>query len=340
MLRRFARLILILVLAGLAVGGFRYTYRNTSQNIALRALPLDGSNPDRRTVGALTFLGAWELGSDNEYFGGISALVALDDGRFVGISDAGTMIGFGLNGHGGTDRPFIAALPGAFGPNVNFRDRDSEGLAYDPATGRIWVSYEAHHAIRRFPPSLSRVDGFLPISGTANWWRNKGVEAIARLRDGRFVLLAEGGGEDVYPAFLYSGDPVEKGSTRVDFSYRPPSGYRPTDATPLPDGRLLVLNRRIGLPYGFSAKVGILDPATIMRGGTASAKTIATLASPLLVDNMEGITTTQENGRTIIWMISDDNFNIFQRTLLMKFALNVAPNKKPEADNAPGFDSL
>ena len=47
-------------------------------------------------MGDLVFLGAWELGSGNGDFGGISALAALPGGRFVGVSDAGTLIGFGL----------------------------------------------------------------------------------------------------------------------------------------------------------------------------------------------------------------------------------------------------
>jgi hypothetical protein len=66
---------------------------------------------------------------------------------------------------------------------------------------------------------------------------------------------------------------------------------------------------------------------------------LATLKSPLLVDNMEGLAITQENGRTVIWMISDNNFNIWQQTILMKFALT-EEIKKPEADAAPGFESL
>jgi hypothetical protein len=340
MLRRFSRLILILVLAALAVSGTRIIYKNTSQNIALRPLPLDASNPERRTVGALTFLGAWELGSNNQNFGGISGLLVLKDGRFLGVSDAGTLIGFGLTNDDKTDRPFIAALPGAFGKNIDFRDRDSEGLAYDPQSGRIWVSYEAKHAVRRFPPSMSRIDGLHKLPGTKAWYQNRGIEAITRLRDGRFILIAEDSEKGDRPAYLYSGDPVEKGTSRLEFRYRAPAGYKATDATQLPDGRVLVLNRRIAVPDGFSAKLAILDPATISAGKVVKVKTIATLKSPLLVDNMEGITISQEDGRTIVWMISDNNFNIFQRTLLMKFALNLAPKKKPEADNAPGFDSL
>lgn len=335
---RLGRLMVLGALAALAVGGTRTVHKNYSQDIALQPLLLDSSNPERTKVGALAFLGAWELQSDNENFGGISGIVALPDNRFLAVSDAGTMIGFGLL-DGKIDRTFIAALPGAFGPNIGYRERDSEGMAYDPGSGRIWVSYEQKHSIRRFPPSVSRVDGLLRLPGTQKWKRNQGIEAIARLADGRFVLLVEGSSGNTMQAMLYSGDPLEPGSKRTEFRYQPPAGYKPTDAAPLPDGRLLVLHRRVAIPNGFAAKIGIVDPPNISRNGVVAPIIIASLAPPLLIDNLEGITTTQENGQTTIWLVSDNNFNIFQRTLLMKFALNL-PNKKPEAVGAPGFDSL
>ena len=107
----------------------------------------------------------------------------------------------------------------------------------------------------------------------------------------------------------------------------------------MPDGRLLILNRRIGFPQGFSAKLAVLDPSEIQSGEVATPKVIASIAPPLLVDNMEGLAITQQNGRIIVWMVSDNNFTAFQRTILMKFALNL-PNKKPEAETAPGFETL
>jgi hypothetical protein len=36
---------------------------------------------------------------------------------------------------------------------------------------------------------------------------------------------------------------------------------------------------------------------------------------------MEALSVDSENGRTILWIASDDNFNPLQRTLLLKFAL-------------------
>ncbi len=345
MLSRLLRFALLSALTILSVGGVRTVYRNVSQNIAMKPLLLNADDPSQKTVGGLTFLGAWELGSGNNDFGGISALVALDNDRFIGVSDAGTLIGFGLTKDDRIDRPFIAAMPGAIGSDGSYEDRDSEGITYDPASKRFWVSYEGKHAIRRFTPSFARSDAIIRPEIMKRWGENSGAEAIVRLPDGRFVIFSEGmdmpGGS--YMGLLYSGDPVEPGSSHFTFAYRPPEGYKATDATMLPDGRLLVLNRRISFPDGFTAKLVVLDPASIVKDATVEGEVIATLEPPLLVDNMEGLAVTQKSGRNIIWMISDNNFNILQRTILMKFALDPKPaadTKKPEAETAPGFDSL
>ena len=342
---RLFRFALLFVLMAASVGGHRITYRSNSQNIALQPLSLDPDHPGSRRIGALTFLNAWELGSGNNDFGGISALTALPDGRFIGLSDAGTVIGFGLAGDDRTDRPFIAPLPTPINGKTKYLDRDTEGITYDPATGRFWISYEGRHAIRRFTPALARTDAKVTPAPMRKWRSNKGGETIVRMADGRFIVLSESfdilssGYNGAYMGLMFSGDPVEPGTQQFVFGYRPPTGYMPTDGTQLPDGRLLILNRSITFPKGFAAKLVVLDPAAIKKDVDVSGEVIVTLASPLLIDNMEGITTTQENGRTIIWMISDNNFNAWQRTILMKFALTKG-TKKPEAAPAPGFDSL
>jgi hypothetical protein len=343
---RLLRSLLLIALLVLSIGGLRYVRHNNSQYIALQPLPLDPQRPALKTVGGLTFLNAWQLNSDNSDFGGISALMALRDGRFIGLSDAGTLIGFGLTNNNRADHPFIAPLPGTTGPDIGYEDRDSEGIAHDPATGQFWISYEGKHAIRRFNPSFSRIDGKYTAREMLGWGSNSGAETIVRLPDGRFAVISEGMDmpDGSYMALMFSGDPVEPGSSYFAFGYRPPDGYKATDAAVLPNGMLLILNRRIAFPHGFSAKLTVVGPSEIARGQTVRGKLLATLASPLLVDNMEGLAITQENDRTIIWMISDNNFNAWQRTILMKFALtppkDAAPTKKPEAIAAPGFDSL
>ncbi len=346
MLSRLPRLLLLIALLVLSVGGLRYVHHNNSQNIALRRLPLDPERPMLKTVGVLTFLGAWQLNSQNSDFGGISSLIAVKDGRFIGLSDAGTLIGFGLTNDRRADHPFIAPLPGTQGPNIGYEERDSEGIAYDPASGMFWVSYEAKHAVRRFTPSFSRIDGKFTAREMYGWGSNSGAETIVRLPEGRFAIFSEGMDmpDGSYMALLFSGDPVEPGSSYFTFGYQPPAGYKATDAAMLPNGKLLVLNRRVAFPQGFLAKLTVVDPAKFAHGETVSGKVLATLKPPLLIDNMEGLAITQEAGQTIIWIISDNNFNIWQRTILMKFALPApktnSGNKKPEAIAAPGFDSL
>lgn len=341
MLSRYQRPFALLLLAILSVGGVRVIQINNSQNIALRPLDVDPAHPGPRRVGELIFTGAWELQSDNENFGGISGLTLLPDGRFIGVSDAGTLIGFGLSNNEQTDRPFIAPLPGAAGAEIHYKDRDSEGVTHDPQSGQFWVSYEAHHAIRRFSRSFSRISGEVRPPEMLDWPSNRGAEALIRLRDGRFITIAESVDDGIHQALLFSGDPVEKGSVTSRFTYRPPIGYRVTDVVQLPDGRLAVLHRSIGLPDGFAAKVGVLAISDIGKDKTAESRIIATLATPLLVDNLEGIAAQEKDGETYIWLISDNNFFVLQRTILMKFRLaEKADTKKPEAEPAPGFESL
>ena len=221
-------------------------------------------------------------------------------------------------------------LPKAQGPDISYKDRDSEGIAYDPDSGQYWVSFEQRHAIRRYSGSLGRQTGIMRPREMQDWPNNKGAESIIRLKDGRFLVIAESVDDRMHPALLFSGDPVERGTRITSFKFRPPTGYRVTDGVQLPDGRIAILNRSIGFPRGFSAKISLLNLPNISRDSTVSAKVIASLAAPLLIDNMEGIAVTREGQNTILWLISDNNFSIFQRTILMKFRLPHQPdNKRP-----------
>lgn len=338
MLKKLKRLALCILLAVLAVGGVRTIYPNYSQDISLRRLTLNPDNPAQRNVGALEFIAAWELRSRNEDFGGISALTALKDGRFVGVGDAGSLIGFGLDNDSRTTRPFIVPLPNSRGPGMSYKDRDSEGITYDPDSGEYWVSFENKHAIRRYAPSFARQTGIMRPREMQDWPKNKGAESIIRLKDGRFLVIAESVDDRMHAALLFSGDPVARGTRLTPFKFRPPTGYRVTDGVQLPDGRIAILNRSIGFPQGFSAKLSILNPQNISRDRVVSAPVIASLAPPLLVDNMEGIAVTHGAKDIFLWLISDNNFSIFQRTILMKFRLPRQPDsKKPVTLPAPGF---
>ncbi len=329
---------LLIALSALALGGPRQHRPNQDQAIAARPIVLDPANPARTELGQLQFLGAWVLSSDNDRFGGISGLVARPDNHFIGLGDGGTLIGFGLGRGGVLTDPFIRPLPYREKEEPDFEDRDSESVLLDPATGRYWVSFENHHALRRYDPGFRRVERVVRPEAMKRWPTNRGGEAMARMPGGRFLVFSEearapGGG---YQALLFAGEPASTVKP-VPFAYAPPAGFRVTDAKSLPDGRLLILHRRLAFPSGLSASIGIADPSDIKQGGLLRATELARLQSPLAVDNMEGLAVTREAGRTIAWIISDDNFNAFQRTLLMKFALPEVAGREAEG---PGFESF
>lgn len=350
------RTLFILLLCTIAMGslfGTRIIIPNRSQSVSAAAVPLNPDNPAQRTVGALTFIGAWHLKSDNSDFGGFSALGRLPDGRFLAISDAGWMAAFALTplakGAAVSDS-FIARLPGAegIGPDgkeLNYEDRDAESLTFDGERGRYWVGYENKNVIRRLDGGFVRVTAIAAPKKMADWPSNGGPEAMLRLSDGRFLVFAETAelADGSTEALLFQGDPTEKGTQIARLSYAAPEGYRVTDAAQLPDGDLLLLNRRIGVPKGFTAKLTRVPLSDVRAGAVLSGEVIASLAPPLTVDNMEGLLvergTVQGRDATLIWLISDDNYFGFQRTLLMQFALFEEDFEGEDKDAAPGFQS-
>ena len=291
-----------------------------------RALPLSSVDPARRRAGDLIYLGGWELKSDNPGFGGISALLASPSGDILGLSDSGILMGFHIGPGDGEGHPFIAPLP------IRPQDRDqpwwawdSESLTHDPATGRYWVGFELQQAICRYAPGFSRVEACRTWPEIFAWPKTGSIESLARLPDGRFLAIGEMGmtADGRHDTLLFAGDPAEKDTPApIHLRYTPPRGYRPTDAVALDDRRLLVLNRRLTLEQLFTATIAIVDlPERLEPGADLKARTLARLAPPLLADNFEGIAVTRDKGRPFIWVVSDDNHEFFQRTLLLKFGM-------------------
>lgn len=282
----------------------------------LAARPVDAP----RRVGALTLVGLLRLESGLPGFGGFSA-VALRRGRLTLLSDGGNWLRFGIAG-----RALIAARTGFLraGPGSGWAklDRDSESLAIDPANGRAWTAFETFNEVWRYDLGLRRAEARARPPAMRAWGRNRGAEAMVRLRDGRFVLLCEGGAKRRHwrEGLIFPGDPT-LGGTPQRFRFVPPEAYDVSDATELPDGDLLVLTRRFAWPFAFSAKLVRVPRGAIAAGRTARGRVIATLAGGAYAENWEGVTAVRERGRTILWMVSDSDLAVLQHTALAKFVL-------------------
>jgi hypothetical protein len=281
-------------------------------------VPLEEGAPDARRLGQLTFLGGWVLTSNDARFGGISAL-HVEAGAALALSDAGWRIQVPLPPAPGPVRAEIAMIEQGPGPEDDKENRDVESMAV--AGAALWVGYEQANAIWRYDRRDFAARGSAAPPAMAQWNGNRGAEAMVRLADGRFLVFDEGDGGDS-EALLFAGDPAEPGTPVLRLRYRPPAGYRITDAALLPDGRLALLHRRVGLFDGFTAKLTLARLPIAAEGALIAGEEAATFDGAVTRDNFEALSVTRENGRTILWIASDDNYNALQRTLLMKFALD------------------
>lgn len=285
-------------------------------------VPLDPGDPARRRLGRLTFMGGVSLTSRDPAFGGFSALHIVGD-RVTLLSDGGNIVRFRLTGDGAVAGVHFGDLPAGPGTGWRKRDRDSESLAVDPRTGAIWVGFERANAIWRFAPGFKRWEREVRPRAMRRWPANSGAESMARRRDGSFVVIAEGATRGPGRAALVFGrDPTLAPKPTTRFRYLPPAGFDPSDATELPDGRLLVLNRRWRPPLRFASALVVIERSAIRPGALVRGREIARLEAPLTHDNFEGVTATVERGRTIVWLVSDDNQTPFERSLLLKFRLD------------------
>ena len=276
-----------------------------------------------RRIGALTPVGALRLWSRDPAFGGFSAL-SIQDGVATALSDGGNYVRFTI-----ADRRLATRAAGSLpaGPDTGWakESRDTESLAIDRAEGRAWIGYERANAIWRYSADLSRVQAHVAPRAMRKWPVNGGPESMVRLLDGRFVVISEqsraNGRRSVREALIFGGDPTARAVTIDRFRYRPPTGYNPSDAAVLPNGDLLVLNRRFSRLRFYAVLVHIAV-ADIRPGVTIAGREIARWGPPLLGENPEGLAVTQERGRTMLWIVTDNDLAWYRPTLLIKFRLD------------------
>ncbi|WP_066800457.1 esterase-like activity of phytase family protein [Sphingomonas soli] len=296
--------------------------------ITATPVQLDSRDPAARRAGALTYLGGVHLRSPDRVFGGFSAMHVSGD-RFLLVSDSGNVVRFRLD----ADFRLSEAQFGdvAAGPGTGYlkKERDVESLAHDPATGRIWLGFERDNAIWRYDATLTRAERSVRPPAMRDWSPNGGAESMVRLRSGRFIVISETSrpkgplAQTGRIGLMFTGDPTEAPDRGFRFTYIPPPGFDPSDMAELPDGRLLVLNRHFSLRALFTAKLTLVDPRSIRPGAAVQGREIAHFAAPLLHDNFEALAVTQEAGATIVWIASDDNLQFWERSLLLKFRLEL-----------------
>lgn len=332
------RFLTILLAIVLALGAALPTSEAASFPIEVTQVPLNPLDAQQAGVGSLRYRGGLWLRAKDERFGGLSDLrVTADGSRVVMVSDCGYVLRASLvyDARGfltGVSDPQIEALRGPGERPLRPGEEDAECLAPD-ADGGFAVGFERLHRLWKYAAAdLSGAPVELPIPAElARAPGNLGAEAMTRLADGRLLLLSEGPPDSPSYSAAWAGQGTKWSEWRYRLVYDPVANrepFRPTSAATLPDGDVLVLERRYP-PVG--ARVRRLEGANLRDGGDLTGTEVARLELPLTVDNYEGIDVrTGSGGETLVYMLSDDNGcrkllrparPTSQRTLLLLFTL-------------------
>ena len=273
-------------------------------------------------AGPLRPLGGLELNRAAIGFGGFSGLHLDPALNLTVISDTGRWLRAPLLMQGerpvGLGPPVSGMLRDGSGEALRRgRTADAEALTRR-ADGSWLISFERWHRIRAFTALDAPGSFFEAPPGLETAPGNGGLEALATLADGRLLAIAEFQDDPVDPALrrAWLGGP---GAWR-SIAYRPAPGFAVTDAAGLPDGGALVLERRFALMEGgFSARLVHLPPAAL-AATPLSGQPLLHFPPDGPAENYEGIAVLRRGSALWLVLISDDNQNAFQRSLLLLYA--------------------
>ncbi|MFL6799365.1 MAG: esterase-like activity of phytase family protein [Xanthobacteraceae bacterium] len=306
----------------------------TATAIEVQAQPLsafDIRDPSRRSFGLLEFRGGLVLRSRFKHFGGISAIrVAADGMQFIGLSDKGWWlrgrIVYDGNRPSGVADAEMAPLLGADGrPLAAHGWYDSEAIAEDGGT--LYVAIERVHQIVRFNYAKDGLSARAqPIASPAalrSLPSNRGIEALVFVPKGlplagTLIAISERGLDrsgDLM-AFLIGG------RTPGTFAVKRSADFDVSDAALLPSGDLLILERKFSWTRGLNVRLRRIAVADIKRNALVDGSVLFEADLAYEIDNMEGLSVHRTaEGETVLTLISDDNFSMIQRTLLLQFTL-------------------
>ncbi len=305
--------------------------------VDVQAVPLNASDPEQSVAGPLRFRGGLWLRSADPRFGGLSDLrVDADGSHLLAVSDCGygfsaTLV-YDADGHLVDLRAArLVELTGLDGGPLVGRERDAESLVFD-ADGGLLIGFEGSPRLWRYarlPPFAGPPEprSLPPLEEGCSG--NRGLETLAALGDGRLFLACEASGARPDTAMAWVGHTESWRARSYPLTREGLTGpFSPTAAALLPDGDVVVLERRFP-PLGI--RLMRLTRTDLEGEGPLSPLQIVRLEPPLSLDNLEGLDARRDaSGATLLYLLSDDNGCAkppgvhaarLQRSLLLVFEL-------------------
>lgn len=288
---------------------------------------------DETRFGPLEFVGGLEMTSGSRDFGANSAFRFLKPGSdFIGVDDTGFWF-FGRIERDAAGRPSgiadftLQRMVNQVGnPILKKADGDAEGL--DVEGDIATVGFERNHRVLQFridPKDMRgpsrQLDFLVPRKELR---MNRGFETVTRgphdaSGDGPLVVVSENSLDE---AGNILGAIIE-GPDKGVFTVKRGGDYDITDGAFLPDGDLLILERKFSWSDGIRMRLRRLAASSIAKGSVADGPVLLEADMGYQIDNMEAMDVwTRADGATIVSLMSDDNHSILQRNLYLEFVLH------------------
>ncbi len=267
------------------------------------------------------FLQTYVWNERDEAFGGFSGIELSPDGReMIALSDR-TTLWRGEIRRDATDRILgvtvtsgPVALRSSTGETLSTRTGDSEGLAR-ARDGSVYVSFEGLARVAHYPTDggpaekLPRPDAFKKMQN------NSSLETLAIDAEGTLYTLPERSGLLTRPFPVWR---FRNGRWDQPFSIPRDGDWLAVDAAFGPDGRFYLLERDFWGLLGFLSRVRVFEIA----GKTVTGGEVLIQTNAGVHDNLEGLSVWRDRtGAIRLTMVSDDNFNLFQRTEIVEYIL-------------------
>jgi hypothetical protein len=288
-------------------------------DVPVTTMPVPINDPDLEAgTGGVIYVGGFQITSEFNRLHGLSDIKFQDQSRFVAVTDEGLLVRGALALDAGgrptglndvAVRPLTDPDGQALVPKYL---ADAEGLAILP-NGELLVSFERLHRVWRYDRE-GRWLGERVIPDFA-FTENEGMEGIgATVHADQFWAAGEDGG--LWWCF----------TVRCGVFISPPA-VTPTDddlrTTSLVtlDGTIYRLERAYHAARNTNTiQISELELVEGAAEPSLAWRTLATFTAPATVDNFEGIAAVRRpDGGVRLYILSDDNFNPGQRTLLLAF---------------------
>ena len=302
--------------------------------IEIKAQPIeafDPRDPAQRRFGALMFRGGLVLTSPERRFGGLSGLRVFPDGsRFIAVTDRGywlrARIGYRDGRPIGIEDAEMAPVLGGDGRPLSRRGwYDTESIAMQDGT--VYVGIERVHEIVRFDfgkDGLRARGRPIPVPpGVKMLPSNGGLECLAvpsrgQPHAGTLIAISERGLDRAgnIQGFLIGG-------AGGAFTVRRTEEFDISDCTATPEGDLLLLERRFSWLRGIAMRIRRVALTRVNPGAVVDGPELIFADMGYQIDNMEGISVHRAaDGALVLTLVSDDNFSVLQRTLLLQFQMS------------------